>query len=146
MFFNRHNFTIEDDTLLQCPVSVDPEILGKVLGRVCKLALEKNKGENEKGREVGGTLVKAGGEATKLFEPVESALNDITLAVEALVEPSAMPLVPELWDGIPEPGRMQRRPKGFTGVAFIADDALRTPLSSAVVLYPAAIDQCPRHR
>ncbi len=74
-----------------------------LLGPVCELQPEQNGSDGQHGAVVDGPFFVASGNATKLLELVDEALDTITLAIDGTIKTATATFIPFTWDGVANP-------------------------------------------
>lgn len=79
----------------------------------------------------GRAFVVTSGNAAKLLETIDEALNAVTQSIQRLVKRSATALVGASRNRQANPASSQRLAKGTTGVALVRKDGFGTPFGSS---------------
>src|SRR3954462_13375660 len=82
---------------------------------------EKNRSDSNHGEIVGGTLFVPCGDPSKVFQPVDQALDDVALAVCLAVEAGLAALVGLSWDHRDNAALTQGKPDAAAAVGLVAD-------------------------
>src|SRR3954469_15670048 len=99
-----------------------PSIIWGSSARACLQSLnpEKDCSDGDHGEIVGGTLFVSGGDASKVLQPVDHALDDVALAVCLAVEVGLAPLVGLGRDHRGDAALAQGLPDAPAAVGFVA--------------------------